>query len=88
MMIDYNEAMLIVDAAAQRDWQPEWGTLVVDREGFEDETHFNVPIGSQSGALILDMPIYLVSKQSGVLTKTSYAVDMDRIDAMTPVRAR
>jgi hypothetical protein len=93
-MITFDEAKSAVLKLAKRDWNSGRGTLVIAPTGFESPTYWRPRAVAQQeldgdmSFTQMDETIYLVNKNTGKVTVTTYLVDPEKIDDMVPYPAQ
>jgi hypothetical protein len=92
-MVTFEEARKLVLEKARSNWNSSMGELTTAPEGFESPAYWRVRAVAQEeldgddNFVQMDEPVYLVNKQTKVVTVTTYLADPDRFDKMTPVSA-
>lgn len=89
-MVNYEQARQKVLSLVQRGWSGP-GELVTGAEGYEDSTHFAVPVGAREWIEGDDPrfsrpgdPIYLVNKNTGAV-EVIPELENQRVADMVPV---
>jgi len=94
MSVSFTEAREAVEDLRVSDWSGTWGTLYVSPDGFADEDDYLVVWGPRE-YIVDDNPYFIllnntatfVDRQTGEVRDVPYALHLDKIDAMAPVRA-
>jgi hypothetical protein len=93
-MVSFDEARRIVLARARDNWHAGMGTLVTAPDGFESPKQWRVravakqELDGDDSFIQMDEFVYLVDKNTGVVTVTTYLADQDKIESMVPYRAQ
>jgi hypothetical protein len=92
-VVTFEQARALVLKAADSRWNSRMGRLTVAPTGFESARYWRPRAVAQeeldgnADFLQMDEVVYLVDKQSGRVTATSYLVRQQEIDEMTPYPA-
>ena len=92
-MVTFEEARRLVLSKAKTNWHAGMGHLVTAPDGFESSKLWRVravareELDGNDEFVQMDELIYLVNKETGTVTVTTYLADQEQIDEMVPYMA-
>jgi hypothetical protein len=92
-MTTLKQARAIAKKHVAKRWLPEYGTLYVDKQAYEDEAAYFLIVGARellvdedNDYLMLDDRAITVEKITGEVVELDALGDAARLDAMTPTK--
>lgn len=91
-MITFDQARDRAAKAVEPTWDPQAGTLFADMNGLQDKTHYAVHVNAEEWLvdgdltyMVMDSPLVLVNKKTGVAEVSTYLENRARFDRMRPI---